>query len=138
MFHAEKGKGAYLNGKRIKVSSRSFNNAVMCTALPVYHKEYAEVCSRIILEAFGKCNDIRRFGACAPELCYLAMGRCELYFEYMLSPWDYAAASLIITEAGGIISSIDGSALCLTQPSGVIAANNVANFNELLGIVKNR
>lgn len=137
MFHAEKGKGAYLNGKRIKVSSRSFNNAVMCTALPVYHKEYAEVCSRIILEAFGKCNDIRRFGACAPELCYLAMGRCELYFEYMLSPWDYAAASLIITEAGGIISSIDGSALCLTQPSGVIAANNVANFNELLGIVKN-
>lgn len=138
MFHAEKGKGAYLNGKRIKVSSRSFNNAVMCTALPVYHKEYAEVCSRIILEAFGKCNDIRRFGACAPELCYLAMGRCELYFEYLLSPWDYAAASLIITEAGGIISSIDGSALCLTQPSGVIAANNVANFNELLGIVKNR
>ena len=110
MFHAEKGKGAYLNGKRIKVSSRSFNNAVMCTALPVYHKEYAEVCSRIILEAFGKCNDIRRFGACAPELCYLAMGRCELYFEYLLSPWDYAAASLIITEAGGIISSIDGSA----------------------------
>ena len=138
MFHAEKGKGAYLNGKRIKVSSRSFNNAVMCTALPVYHKEYAEVCSRIILEAFGKCNDIRRFGACAPELCYLAMGRCELYFEYLLSPWDYAAASLILPEAGGIISSIDGSALCLTQPSGVIAANNVANFNELLGIVKNR
>ncbi|MGN1263945.1 MAG: inositol monophosphatase family protein [Prevotella sp.] len=138
LFHAEKGKGAYLNGIRIHVSSRTFDNAVLCTALPVYHKEYADVCSRIILETFGKCNDIRRFGACAPELCYLAMGRCELYFEYMLSPWDYAAASLIVTEAGGIISSADGNRLCLTAPVGVIAANNESNYRQLLAIVKEK
>ena len=137
MFYAEKGKGAYLNGKRIHVSSRPFANAVLCTALPVYHKEYAEVCSRIIVEAFGKCNDIRRFGACAPELCYLAMGRCELYFEYLLSPWDYAAASLIVTEAGGVITSSDGSNLRLTQPTGVIAANSLPNHQQLLSIVRN-
>ncbi|MGN0281788.1 MAG: inositol monophosphatase family protein [Prevotella sp.] len=135
LFHAEKGKGAYLNGKRIRVSNRPFNNAILCTALPVYHKEYAEVCSRIILSAFGKCNDIRRFGACAPELCYLAMGRCELYFEYLLSPWDYAAASLIVTEAGGIISSANGSKLCLTEPTGVIAANTISNYQHLLEIL---
>ena len=138
LFHAEKGKGAYLNGMRIHVSGRSFGDAVLCTALPVYHKEYAEVCSRIIVDAFGKCNDIRRFGACAPELCYLAMGRCELYFEYLLSPWDYAAASLIVTEAGGIISSADGSSLRLTEPTGVIAANSIENYRQLLGIVSNR
>ena len=134
LFHAEKGKGAYLNGKRIGVSGREFGNGVLCTALPVYHKEYTEVCSKIIVDAFGKCNDIRRFGACAPELCYLAMGRCELYFEYLLSPWDYAAASLIVTEAGGIITSADGSPLRLTEPTGVIAANTVANHRQLLDI----
>lgn len=135
LFHAEKGKGAYLNGTRIHVSGRTFDNAVLCTALPVYHKEYADVCSQIIREAFGRCNDIRRFGACAPELCYLAMGRCELYFEYLLSPWDYAAASLIVAEAGGIISSANGQPLCLTAPTGVIAANNLTNYKEMLGIV---
>lgn len=137
-FHAEKGKGAYLNGTSIHVSERTFDNAVLCTALPVYHKEYADVCAKIIVEAFGKCNDIRRFGACAPELCYLAMGRCELYFEYMLGPWDYAAASLIVAEAGGIISSANGSRLCLMEPIGVIAANTLSNYKQLLGIVTDR
>lgn len=135
LFYAEKGKGAYLNGRRIHVSGRPFDDAVLCTALPVYHKEYADVCARIILEAFGQCNDIRRLGACAPELCYLAMGRCELYFEYLLSPWDYAAASLIVTEAGGVLSSVNGGRLCLTEPSGVVAANTVTNHARLLGIV---
>ena len=135
LFYAEKGKGAYLNGRRIHVSDRSFDNAVLCTALPVYYKKCAGVCAKIILDAFGKCNDIRRFGACAPELCYLAVGRCELYFEYLLSPWDYAAASLIVTEAGGIISSVDGSQLCLTDPTGVVAANNRHNYEQMLGIV---
>ena len=135
LFHAEKNKGAYLNGERIYVSDRTFNNAILCTALPVYYKEHSEVCSKIILEAFNKCNDIRRFGACAPELCYLAMGRCELYFEHKLGPWDYAAASLIVTEAGGTISSANGDPLSLTQATGVIAANNISNYNQLLKIV---
>ena len=135
IFAAEKGKGAYLNGQRIGVSNRPFANALLCTAMPVYHKEHAEVCSKIILETFGKCNDFRRFGACAPELCYLAMGRCELYFEYLLGPWDYAAASLIVTEAGGVITAADGGPLCLTSSAGVIAANSPANYHQLLEIV---
>lgn len=136
LFHAEKGKGSYRNGTRIHVSDRKFENAVLCTALPVYHKEYAGVCSNIILETFGKCNDLRRFGAAAPELCYLAMGRCELYFEYLLSPWDYAAASLILTEAGAVITSRDGGPLALTEPSGVIAANSKDSHGRLVEIVR--
>lgn len=136
MFSAEKGKGAFLNGKRIHVSDRVFANAIMCTALPVYHKEYAEVCSGIIREVFRKCNDIRRFGACAPELCYLAMGRCELYFEYLLSPWDFAAASLILMEAGGVIASLDGKTPDFTSPCGIIAGNSEENLKELLEIVR--
>ena len=135
MFIAERGKGATRNGKPIHVSDRPFANSVLCTALPVYYKQYTDICSRIIVNVFKQCNDIRRFGAAAPELCYLAMGRCELYYEYILSPWDYAAASLVLTEAGGIILNRDGSPLIFDKKIGVIAANNTANLAQLQDII---
>lgn len=137
MFSAGYSKGAWLNGKRIHVSDRPFEDAILCTALAVYYKEYAQICSDIIVEAFGQINDIRRFGAAAPELCYLALGRCELYFEYRLSPWDYAAASLILTEAGGILTGMDGKPLDVTKPAGVVAANNRENLERMVGIIQN-
>ena len=138
LFTARRGCGAWLNGRRITVSARPFANAVMCTALPVYHKEHTGLCSAIIRDVFMQCNDIRRFGAAAPELCYLAMGRCELYFEYMLSPWDFAAASLIVTEAGGMLAGLAGQPLTCTRQSGVIAANNKENLQKLLEVVKKK
>lgn len=136
MFYAQRGGGAFLNGKQIHVSKRPFADAVLCTALSVYHKEYIKVCSDIIVDAFLQCNDIRRFGAAAPELCYVAMGRCEMYFEYLLSPWDFAAASLIVTEAGGVLSDLDGKPIDPTRPMGILAANNRANLDSLVAIVK--
>lgn len=138
LFHAEKGKGAFLNGKPIHVSDRSFSNSIMCTALAVYHKEYAQICSEIIVEAFSQINDIRRFGAAAPELCYVAMGRCELYFEYILSPWDYAAASVILSEAGGMLTDLHGNRLTGITATGVLAANTEENLNRLQQIVQSR
>lgn len=135
LFTAVRHQGAFLNGRPIHVSSRSFQDAVMCTALPVYHKEYAGVCAGIIQETFQQCNDIRRFGAAAPELCYLAMGRVELYFEYLLSPWDFAAASLIVTEAGGVVSNLEAQRPSLTSPSGFLAANSQQNLQQLQRIV---
>lgn len=135
LFCAEKGKGAFRNGKQIHVSSRPFKDSIMCTALSVYHKEYTDVCSAIIVDTFKQCNDIRRFGAAAPELCYLALGRCELYFEYILSPWDYAAASLILTEAGGMICDLKGEPVDCISPTGVLAANNKENLHKLVSIV---
>lgn len=145
LFTAERGQGAFVHhpqsgkaSRQIHVSDRSFENSIMCTALAVYHKEYAQECSDIIVETFRQCNDIRRFGAAAPELCYLAMGRCELYFEYLLSPWDYAAASLILEEAGGVLADLDGNPLDPTRPSGVLAGNNKANLERLVGIVKSK
>lgn len=134
LFHAERGKGAFLNGQPIHVSDRPFQNSILCTALAVYHKEYTKVCSDIICEAFLQCNDIRRFGAAAPELCYLAMGRCELYFEYLLSLWDFAAASLILQEAGGVLSDLNGNPLSFTAPSGVFAANSPESLQKLVDI----
>lgn len=138
LFHAERGKGAYLNGRQIHVSNRPFANSIMCTALAVYHKEYAQICSDIIVETFLQCNDIRRFGAAAPELCYLAMGRCELYFEYLLSPWDFAAASLILEEAGGVLSDLSGNPLDPTAATGVLAANTQENLHRLISIVQEK
>lgn len=135
MFHAITGHGAFRNDKPIQVSDRTFANSVMCTALSVYHKEYTKICSDIITDTFLKINDIRRFGAAAPELCYLAMGRCELYFEYLLSPWDYAAASVILKEAGGIITDLKGNEIDGISPSGIIAGNTIENHTKLQHIV---
>ena len=135
LFHAEKGKGAFLNGKPIHVSDRPYPNAVLCTALPVYHKENTQVCADIIKETFLQINDVRRFGAAAPELCYLAMGRCELYFEYELCPWDFAAASVILTEAGGVITDRHGKPLTFTEKSGVVGGNCPESHRKLLDII---
>lgn len=135
MFHAIKGEGAFRNDKPIHVSDRTFANSVMCTALAVYHKEHARTCSDIIVDAFTQINDIRRFGAAAPELCYLAMGRCELYFEYLLSPWDYAGASVVLTEAGGFISDLDCALPTGITASGILAGNTLENLNHLQAIV---
>lgn len=136
MFTAEHGKGAYLNGRQIHTSDRPFGNAILCTALAVYHKEYTQTCANIIADTFLECNDIRRFGAAAAELCYVAMGRCELYFEYLLSAWDYAAASLILEEAGGCLCNLKGEPLNPTLPSGVLGANCRESLNKFLEIVK--
>lgn len=136
MFRAERGKGATLNGRRIHVSDRSFADAILCTAFPVYYKEQAAWCSRAIHDVFLHCNDIRRLGAAAPELCYTAMGRFEMYFEYRLGAWDFAAASLIVSEAGGCLADLDGNPLDHTRPGGVLAANSRENLDRLIEIIQ--
>lgn len=136
LFTASKGRGAFLNGKQIHVSNRPFQDAILQTALSVYHKEHARVCSEIIVDAFMQCNDIRRFGAAAPEICYVAMGRCEMFFEYILSPWDYAAASLILKEAGGMLCNLEGNSPDFISSTGLIVANTQSSLDALLSIVK--
>lgn len=136
MYWAEKGKGAFCNGKPIHVSSRDFKDSILCTAMSTYRKEYADVCSDIIMEAFHQCNDVRRFGAASIEFCFLASGLCELYFEMRLQPWDYAAGMLILTEAGGSVSSLDGGPLRFDGPDLVCAGNNASNQKKMLSIIQ--
>lgn len=136
MYWAEKGKGAFCNGKQIHTSSRSFEEGILCTAMSTYRKEYADVCSEIIMDAFHQCNDVRRFGAASVELCFLAAGLCELYFEMRLQPWDYAAGMVILTEAGGAISSLDGRRMRFDGPDLTCAGNNAANQARLLDIIR--
>lgn len=136
LYYAEKGRGAFLNGVKLNVSERIFADGILCTAMSVYNKQYAKVCSDIIYEAYCHCNDVRRFGTCALELCYLAAGRCDLYFEYRVQPWDYAAAFLILTEAGGCLTDGNDGHLQCDSPTMLVGANNRVNHGELLGIVQ--
>ena len=107
-LHAERGKGAYLNGERIHVSDRKRENALVSTAWCAYDKHLAHASFMISEKLHSECSDIRRFGTAAYEMCLLAKGSVEMYFEMLLRPWDYAASNLIVEEAGGVCSSIDG------------------------------
>ncbi len=138
LYCAEKGRGAFCNGKPIHVSGRSFKEGLIFTALCTYHKEFAATCRDILYDLYMQGNDIRRIGSAALELCLTAAGQAELYFEIRLLPWDYAAASLILQEAGGTVCSYDGKAPSLTEPSPVIAANTAENARRILDIVHRR
>jgi myo-inositol-1(or 4)-monophosphatase len=135
VYTAEKGRGAYCNGKPIHVSARTYERGFLFTALAAYHKEWAPVCSDIIRDIYRDCSDIRRTGSAAIELCLMAAGFAELYFEMHLLPWDYAAASLILTEAGGTICDFNGAYPSLFKPSMVIAANTRPHCDRLLETV---
>jgi myo-inositol-1(or 4)-monophosphatase len=124
-----------MNGKKLSVSDRVFEDGMLCTAMSLYNKQYAKICSDIIYEVYNSCNDIRRFGACAVELCYLAAGTCDLYFEYRIQPWDYSAAYLILKEAGGILTGMNGSKLNFDSPTMLIGANNRKNLERLIEII---
>ena len=93
------------------------------------------VCAKVIFDAYFRCNDVRRFGSCAMELCYLAAGQCDLFFEYRVQAWDYSAAYLILTEAGGVLTGGRGENLSCDTPTMLVGANNGANHAQLLEIV---
>ncbi|MEE1279334.1 MAG: inositol monophosphatase family protein [Oscillospiraceae bacterium] len=136
LYYASLGSGAFFNGKPIKASERSFKNSLFCTALCLYKKEYTEKCIDIMREVYSRCVDIRRSGSCALDMCYLAKGECELFFEFRVFPWDCAAGIIILNEAGGIITGLDGASIKLDRASPLIAANNAENHKMLLEIVK--
>jgi myo-inositol-1(or 4)-monophosphatase len=135
LYSAELGKGAQCNGHPIHVSDRSFEDGLFCTALGVYCKEYAKICSDIIYDVYMQSNDIRRWGSAALELCLLASGVVDLYFEIRLQPWDFAAAMLILYEAGGRIAGWNGLPPALEKPALVIAANRPDSLGALLAVV---
>lgn len=136
LYTAEKGKGAFCNGKPLHVSGRPFGQGLLFTAMSTYHKEWSRACSDIIYDIYQDCNDVRRTGSAAVELCLMAAGFAELYFEMRLMPWDYAAASLVLTEAGGAVCDFNGAKPSLYEPSMFIAANTQDNCARLLAAVR--
>ena len=104
--------------------------------MSTYRKEWSRLCSDIIYDLYMQCNDVRRTGSAAVELCMTATGYNDLYFELRLMPWDYAAATLILKEAGGCVCNFKGEEPSLYVPDMVIAANNEANCRRILDTVR--
>jgi myo-inositol-1(or 4)-monophosphatase len=111
LFTASRGQGAQLDGHKIRVSRRtSLENALIGTGFPFRQADmelqpYFDMLSKVMRNTTG----VRRAGAAALDLCYVAAGRLDGFWETGLSPWDLAAGSLIIREAGGIVSALDGN-----------------------------
>lgn len=135
VYYAERGKGAFHNGKPIHVSDRPFSDGLLCTAMSLYKKEYAQLCFDIISDLYAKSNDIRRLGACAMELCYIAEGKCDLYFELRVYAWDCAAGEIILREAGAHIYRFFAEDF-YKKPLPIIAANSEENLAILYETVK--
>ena len=122
-FSAISGEGAYMNGNAIHVSSDDLENGVVLFGSSPYNTELAKASFELAYEYFQKCLDIRRSGSAALDLCSIASGRAELYFELILSPWDFAAGALIVEEAGGIVTTVEGDTLLCLEKSSVLARN---------------
>lgn len=136
IFCAERGKGAWRNGCPIHVSERGLEEGLVCFGTSPYDPALADRSFRLAKALFDRAADIRRSGSAALDMCAIAAGWCELNFEWVLQPWDYAAVSLILEEAGGRISRIDGKPLDIYAPCPVVAGNPKAYetfFAEHLG-----
>ena len=128
MFIAQKGKGACLNMKPIHVSDKKLNEGIVLTGSAFYYKELREQYLKIMKNFTMIATDFRRFGSAVIELCNIACGRAEVYFELKLQPWDYAAAMLIVEEAGGKVSQISGEKVRFDKPSSILASNKKEDY----------
>ena len=117
MFTALEGRGAFLNGAQMKIPAHTLKESLVLFGSSPYNLELAEETFRNVQKIFGKCQDIRRSGSAALDLCYVAAGRAGLYFESRLSLWDYAAGVLIVREAGGICRTLEGEELVFHRPT---------------------
>lgn len=127
-FWAQTGEGAFLNGDRIHVSERNTEKSILSIAMSVYDKRYSKPCFELAERMIRDCEDIRRLGSAAIELANLGAGFEDIFFEARLFPWDYAAASLIIKEAGGCIGTIYSDELPYFEASSIVAANSEHNY----------
>ena len=110
LFTAERGGGAYLNGAPLRVSNASaLIEALLVTGFPYDIHEAADEVLGLFGEFVRRARAVRRLGSAALDMAYVAAGRFDAFWEDNLKPWDVAAASLLVEEAGGLVSGTDGS-----------------------------
>ena len=124
MFSAERGQGAYLNGERLAVSeSQELLHSLLVTGFPYDILTTPSNNLQNFINFSLRTQGVRRLGSAAQDLCYVAAGRFDGYWEGLLKIWDLAAGALVVEEAGGMITALDGSPEYFKPPYGVIAAN---------------
>jgi myo-inositol-1(or 4)-monophosphatase len=131
LFTASKGRGAFLNDRRIRVSTLTkFGDALVGTGFPFKELERLDLYTRQLQTMMKTCAGVRRAGAAALDLAYVACGRLDGFWELGLSPWDMAAGALLIQEAGGLVGDLKGDQGFME--SGDIAAATPKVFTALL------
>ena len=131
LFTASKGRGAFLNDRRIRVSTLAkFGDALVGTGFPFKELGRLELYTRQLQTMMQTCAGVRRAGAAALDLAYVACGRLDAFWELGLAPWDMAAGALLILEAGGLVGDLKGEQTYLE--SGDIAAATPKVFPPLL------
>lgn len=132
MFTAEKGRGAYYNGTAIRVSDKkTVKESFVSVGTSPYDEDLREKSLEVIANLLRNCTDIRRMGAASLDLAYIAAGKFDCFYEEILRPWDYAAGAVIIEEAGGKITDLEGNALSFESSRGILASNGFTH-NELV------
>jgi myo-inositol-1(or 4)-monophosphatase len=135
LFVAERGKGAFLNDRRIRVAARPrLADAIVACGLPHYGRGDLALGRHEIAAAQNHFAGLRRFGAATLDLAWVAAGRFDAFWERDLSPWDMAAGILLIREAGGFVSDLDGGEAILTK--GNIIAGNETMHRELMRLLQ--
>ena len=123
-FRAQKGEGAFLNGKQISINRQaSLAEGIIATGFPYCKSEHAKPLAKVVENVLEHGGGFRRMGAAALDFCYVAAGRFAGYYEAFLQPWDSAAGKLIAEEAGARLTDLNGEPFCIFNSKGVIASN---------------
>ena len=125
LFAAQRGRGATLNGAPIHVSDKPLSQGLFIMGTAIYRREFLHPTMALTEQLLERSCDYRRFGAATLDLCYIACGRAEVFFEYSLAPWDYAAGALIAQEAGAVASTLEGEPLPMVRRCSVWLSNAV-------------
>ena len=134
LFYATKGRGAFMNERRIRVSKRTLmRDALISTGFPFRPGDELLPYLAMLGDVSARCAGVRRPGAAALDLAYIAAGFCDGFFENVLSPWDVAAGSLLVTEAGGLIGNFTGEADFMDQ--GECLAGNPRIYGQLVNVL---
>ncbi|WP_126980281.1 inositol monophosphatase family protein [Saezia sanguinis] len=124
LFYASRGRGAYLNEKRMRVSQRKhISNALISTGFPFRSGDDYQTYLKMFTDLMTSCAGLRRPGSAALDLAYMAAGYTDGFFEIGLNPWDIAAGSLLITEAGGLVGNLTGDAENFLEQRELLAGN---------------
>jgi myo-inositol-1(or 4)-monophosphatase len=135
LFFARKGKGATLNGRKIRISTaKKLQQALLVTGFPYTVHSHPENSLPYFNTLIKHAQGIRRLGSAAIDLCYLAMGRFDGFFEVYLNPWDTAAGMLVLLEAGGTITDFEGRPYSIYQRE--LAASNGYIHSEMIRVLK--
>ena len=136
LFSAQRSTGAWLNGEPISVSNvQQLDTAMLATGFAYDIRTHPETNLDHFAHFSLRCQGVRRLGSAALDLCYVAAGRYDGFWELRLSPWDMAAGALIAQEAGARVTRIDGDLDFLTPPESILAANPSLHA-QMLSILK--